>query len=68
VKGKALSLSQIRKLGIEALAKALGPIGMVRFIQQFEVGRGDYTKERTRRLHRMSIQNIVQGIEEKRLQ
>lgn len=68
MKGKALSLSQIRKLGIEALAKALGPIGMVRFIQQFEVGRGDYTKERTRRLHRMSIQNIVQGIEEKRLQ
>lgn len=29
------------------LAKALGPIGMVRFIQSFDLGRGDYTKERS---------------------
>ena len=36
----------IRKGGLEALAKALGPIGMVRFLQQYEGGIGDYTKER----------------------
>lgn len=30
----------IRKLGLEALAKALGPAGMVRFLQQFEIGAG----------------------------
>jgi len=36
----------IRKRGLEALTKALGPIGMVRFLQQYEGGIGDYTKER----------------------
>jgi len=37
---------EIRKAGLQALAKALGPIGMVRFLQQYECGIGDYTKER----------------------
>jgi len=32
--------AQIRKRGIEALAKALGPVGMARFLQQFEIGSG----------------------------
>ncbi len=43
---KTLSPSTVRKIGLEALAKSLGPIGMARFIQQFETGVGDYTKER----------------------
>jgi len=37
---------EVRQLGLEALREALGPIGMVRFIQQFETGTGDYTKEK----------------------
>jgi hypothetical protein len=28
------------------LKEALGPVGMVRFIQQYENGYGDYTKEK----------------------
>ncbi len=32
--------AQIRDQGIEALAKALGPIGMVWFLQQLETGSG----------------------------
>ena len=36
----------LRKLGLEALCKSLGPLGMVRFLQQYEAGTGDYTKER----------------------
>ena len=35
----------IRNLGLEALYKALGPLGMVRFLQQYKAGTGDYTKE-----------------------
>jgi len=31
------TLNEIRKIGIDALAKALGPIGTVRFIQSWEV-------------------------------
>jgi hypothetical protein len=40
------NLSEIRKTGLQALREALGPVGMVRFIQQYENGYGDYTKEK----------------------
>ncbi len=40
------TISEIRREGIEALSKALGPIDMARFISSFEHGSGDYTKER----------------------
>jgi hypothetical protein len=36
----------IRKLGIDALVKELGPVGMAYFIRQFDSGEGDYTAER----------------------
>lgn len=64
IKSQTMSFSQIRKIGLEALVQALGQIGMVRFLQQFEVGRGDYTKERDRWLGEKSIQDITKGIEE----
>ncbi len=50
-----------RKIGISALAEALGPVGMVRFIQSFELGSGDYTKERSRWLDQ-STEDIVAEI------
>ena len=59
------TLNEIRKIGIDALAKALGPIGMVRFIQSFDLGSGDYTKERSQWLDQ-SIDEIVKEIEKKR--
>ena len=37
---------ELRRRGFEALVEALGWINAVRFIQQYEQGRGDYTKER----------------------
>ena len=37
---------EIRSVGMQALKDALGPVGMVRFIQQYDLGYGDYTKER----------------------
>ena len=40
------NLLEIRKIGLQALKEALGPVGMVRFIQQYENGYGDYTKEK----------------------
>jgi hypothetical protein len=40
------NLIEIRKTGLQALREALGPVGMVRFIQQYENGHGDYTKEK----------------------
>lgn len=56
----------IRKAGLEAVAKKLGPLGMVRFLQQFETGLGDYTRERTQWLKDMDIHEIVTEIRKKR--
>lgn len=39
---------EIRTIGMKALRDVLGPIGVVRFMQQFDLGYGDYTKERQR--------------------
>ena len=40
------TIREIRKEGLEALSRALGPVDMARFISSFETGSGDYTKER----------------------
>jgi hypothetical protein len=37
---------ELRQQGFEALVAALGWVNAVRFIQQYEVGRGDYAQER----------------------
>ena len=37
---------EIRMVGMKALKDVLGPVGMARFMQQYEPGYGDYTKER----------------------
>ncbi len=42
----AMSQEQIRLAGLSALMQALGPVGMIRFLQQFETGHGDYSKDR----------------------
>ena len=41
-----LTLEQIRQQGLEALRERLGRAGMIRFLQQFETGHGDYARER----------------------
>ncbi len=61
-----MSPAVIRKVGLEAVAKKLGPLGMVRFLQQFETGRGDYTKERDQWLKNADTQEIISEIRKKR--
>jgi hypothetical protein len=43
---EAKTLNGIHKQGIGALIKALGPVDAVRFLQFYDSGSGDYTKER----------------------
>ena len=40
------NMTEIRTIGLKALLEALGPIGMARFMQQYDAGYGDYTKEK----------------------
>ena len=42
----AMTLEQIREQGLTVLRKHLGIVGMVRFLQQAEIGSGNYTEER----------------------
>lgn len=63
---QAVNPNILRKRGLEALAKALGPVGMVRFLQQFETGEGDYTKERLRWLKDRDVKTIIKDIKEHR--
>lgn len=40
------TINEIRREGIEALSKVLGPVDMARFRSSFEIGSGDYTRDR----------------------
>ncbi len=54
---------QIRKNGMEALIQALGPVGMVRFFQEFNLGSGDYKKKKKKWLDKLSVGEVVKLIE-----
>jgi hypothetical protein len=62
-----MTLEQIRRTGLEALARDLGPVGMVRFIQQFETGWGDYSVERHRWLIEGDVGKLAEKIRQRRL-
>jgi hypothetical protein len=64
-RAEARSTDEIRRQGIEALASALGPVDAVRFIQIFELGKGDYTKDRAKWLD-IEIGEISRDQEEKK--
>jgi hypothetical protein len=57
-----MTLEEIREAGMQVLTRELGPVGMIRFMQQFETGSGDYSAERHKWLDGMSIEAIVEKI------
>ena len=61
-----MTAEQIRHAGLEALLRELGPEGMVRFLQQFQTGSGDYTHDRDRLLPGLSVEQILSQIAERR--
>ncbi len=54
--------AQLRERGLEALAKALGPIGMARFLLQFEPGSGDYARDREGWLKGLTVHDVAEEI------
>ena len=66
IDGGNATLAELRRAGIDALAKALGPVGMARFLQQFDPDQGDYTTERSRILGNPSVDEVMDGIERRR--
>lgn len=61
-----MTLEQVRLAGLQALSRDLGPVGLVRFLQQFEMGYGDYTTERHGWLGDPTVRGIAQEIEHRR--
>ena len=62
---REMTLEQIRQNGIEALYRQLGPIGLVRFLQQFETGHGDYSSSRIKILGDPDVEKIAEKIQER---
>ena len=61
-----MTLNEIRQKGLEVLSRELGPVGMIRFMQQFETGSGDYSVERHEWLQDQTVEGIYQRIKERR--
>jgi hypothetical protein len=61
-----MTLREIRREGLQALLDRLGPAGTIRFLQQYDAGRGDYTKERHQWLDGVTIDEVVEDIERRR--
>ena len=53
-----LTLEEVRRQGLEALRDRLGRAGMIRFLQQFETGRGDYSQSRWEWVDQTSLEDI----------
>lgn len=61
-----LTQEQIRVIGLEVLARELGPTGLVRFLQLYEQGSGDYTRQRPDLLPPLNATQIAEKIRENR--
>ena len=61
-----MTLEQIRVTAYRALLQELGPVNLVRFLQQFETGYGDYTQERDEWLDQYTVEEIAQEVQRRR--
>ena len=66
VDGSTATPAELRRAGIDALVKALGPVGMARFLQQFDSGHGDYTADRDRILGNPTVDDLMGELEQRR--
>jgi hypothetical protein len=63
---QAMTSEEIQEAGLDALLERLGPVGMLRFLQQFETGQGDYTQERGAWLDKLDMETVLACIARRR--
>lgn len=63
MKSEVMTLAQVREQGLLALRTHLGIVGMVRFLQQAEVGQGNYTEERYQWLGEPNLEELAKKIQ-----
>ena len=64
----AMTLNELRRAGLEALKEKLSPVDFVRFLQQYEMGYGDYTSERKNWLNQLDKKEFLQQVRESQSQ
>ena len=66
IDGSTATPAELRRAGIDALVRALGPVGMARFLQQFDPGHGDYTADRDRIMGNPTVDDLMDELEQRR--
>jgi hypothetical protein len=66
IDGSTATPAELRRAGIDALVRALGPVGMARFLQQFDPGHGDYTADRVRILGNPTVDDLMDELDHRR--
>lgn len=66
MKASTMTLEEVREAGLKALTRELGPVGLIRFLQQFETGSGNYSTERHRWLGDHTVEELAREIEQQR--
>lgn len=61
-----LTQEQVRLMGLEVLARELGATGLIRFLQLYEQGSGDYTHERADLVANQTVAEIGERIARRR--
>ena len=66
IDGSTATPAELRRAGIEALLKAQGPVGVVRFLQLFDPGHGNYTADRDRILGSPTVNDLMGELAQRR--
>jgi hypothetical protein len=61
-----MNFQEVKRIGLEVLRKELGIVGSIRFLQLYETGYGDYSKERHQWQKDLKVSDVVKLIEERR--
>ncbi|RLA07906.1 MAG: hypothetical protein DRQ51_04385 [Gammaproteobacteria bacterium] len=59
-----MTQQEIRQTGIEILSEHIGVVGMIRFLQQNDLGYGNYTKDKESILKESSVEELVKKIQQ----
>lgn len=59
---------ELRRQGLKALTNALGYVGMVRFLQQFDAGSGDYSRDRHQWQDSLTVDEVMELVKQRRNQ
>lgn len=57
-----MNLSEIRQAGLKALSRELGAVKMIRFLQQFDQGEGDYSIQRHQWFKNQSLEKLIEKL------